>query len=441
MRKTIFILCILFYISLASSTGYTIFFKGRPAGYYYIEHKKGEVFEKALWIDGFSRHYSAGKHNFNDDYSYISTMYFRDNALPEKMQYFSGRFEKRGSNYSLNMPVSEKDIIILNPQLPLYALLQAVNSSSSVFFVPDERIVPVSGSSIAGIEYSIFGNSHSPDSIIWGNYTFRRGQPVNFSNPYSIDYSSLITKEDFRQKPLSKKIRIGSINGELYFNRKEYDKLVIVLPFNYFSDRYSNTVSTRPFTGYQIAQSIDCPVYIFDFAGDKPDSRSIIANIRAMYNYFSRHFSDIVFIGFNAYASVYLLTGIEAPLIAVNPPLIDYHSYTDLMFALYNAENDFIYSSAGIYRRYDPFYPLLKDRDMLNMYSREDILILYSADVLSQRELEALSSSKCPRISIRNVDRRLNSYKMKLSDLRNYKEVPHIHSEIKRYLNKLIEKY
>lgn len=441
MRKTIFILCILSYIFLSASTGYTIFFKGRPAGHYYIERREYEVFEKALWIDGFSRHYSAGKHSFNDNYSYISTMYFRDNALPEKIRYTSGRFTKRGSNYSLNIPVSEKDFIVLNPQLPVYALLQAVNRGSSVFFVPGEKIIHAAGKSIAGIKYSIFGNPHNPDSIIWGNYTFRRGQPVNFSNPYSIDYSSLMTKADFKEKSLSKKIRIGNINGELYFNRKEYDKLVIILPFDYFSDRYSNTVSTRPFTAYQIAQSIECPVYIFDFGVKKPGGRSIINNIRAMHNYFSRHFSDIVFIGFNAYASVFLLTGIDAPLIAVNPPLIDYHSYTEMMFSLYNAENDFIYSTADIYRRYDPFYPLLRGKNMLNMYSKENITILYSADVLSQPELRAVQSSSCRRISIRNVDRRLNSYKMKLRDLRNYKDVPHIHSEIKSYLNKLIEQY
>lgn len=441
MRRVIDSIALLSLIIIfSSSAAYTIYYKGSEAGQYYVDYNYPHIQEKVLWTDGFSKQYTEALHDFYAGYSLKSYSYIRNNALPNTVAYEGNVLNKRIGSIMTRSVMNKPIDMILDMSCPLGAVIYMHNSMDKLIYnITNDNLVKVKHINnqvrfVDGIPVSVFGQEFYPDSIHWSHYRFIKNEYArNVINPFKRDMNTL-SREHFNKKPIQKKIRIGDIVGELSMNGNETD-IAVILPFDMRSDRYGNMYNVKAYTTYQLAQQLNCAVFVFDFLGLRSMAYDELkSQVKGIEQYFSHYFDNVTFIAFNDMCPL-AMEAVNARIIAFNPPLCRYDKYEQIMFSRLNSSNDFIYSSLHSFRQYNVLGNAYRDMDFIEMYNMADnLFIIVSSDVLDAEEMAGLNELDIKYTRISNVDRRLNSYIID-NDLHSYRHAPVINKSIITYIN------
>ena len=294
---------------------------------------------------------------------------------------------------------------------------------------------------IGNLTVKVFTTGIYPDSVLWGSYIFKKQNNYsNIENPYKADYSNIIKKEYFTKKKARKKIRIGNVLGELAFG-KNNNEIVIILPFDYRSDKNGNMPNINAYTTYQIAEKMQKTTFIFDYKGfNKPSINDIEKSLKQIDEYFKKHYKNVSYIAFNDMVPLLVLTINDAKIIGINPPLNNYYDYQEMIFKKLNIYNNYIYTNLYTFIRYNPLDSALKQINFCELYRKSNNLyLIFSKEVMTDDELISARSLNTKGAFINNIDRRLNSYIIK-KDLWSFRKIPRIHSRIINYINTIVNK-
>lgn len=421
---------------LVNAEYYIIYDKSSIAGYYKIDTDQFETHEYALWIDGFSKEYAECSHNEFPDYSYKSYSYYSDNQLPKITEYKSGKLKKDINRISAIYSIERCDIVF-SALLPMYALMQSEKTKINVINAGTGKAALLNGNTLDNINFRIFGNSPYPDSVYFHNYRFIKTDKVlSISNPYSISKNNMLTPSDFVKKANHIKVNAKRFKGEFAYN-KNSNTVVMILPFDQFSNRYGNTPPLiMPYTNYQISEGINVPSFIFEFNEYKePDFEYMKQAVIDAYKYLNMRYENIIVITFGPMLPLFISTGIERPVIAVNPPFEPYEQYAQKLFE--KLKGRYIFSSWEVYSNYDPLMKALCSMDLPKAYRNSDIQYIISKKTMPDGFMK-FKNSKAAYSLINNVDTRLNSYIVN-EDFWSYRKRPRIHSKVIDHINKLID--
>ncbi len=434
MKKYIFIV-LLFPLLIFSTIYYKITSNEKLCGYASINILSDSISEKYLWIDGFSKEYVYAKHTFYNGYKYKSLSYYKNNALPKKIEFSNNKLYRK--NYLYETKIKSDDIysFVYNPFAPLSTIIY-LNKN----YINKKNIIDViTGNAIKNTNFFYCSNNELyPDTIRFYNYLFVKSKKITINNPYNMQVNDF--SEKYKIKKHHRTIKIGSIIGEMGFN-KLYDKIVIILPFDYYSDLYGNTVNSKSYNVLQIAEHIKYPTFIFDFNNyNDLNKKNIKKSIENIYIYFKRRFKKVVLIGFNQMTNVFFYSDINAKIIAFNPPVLKYNLYLKSMFSQLNKYNNYLFSNYNSYKNYDPFYTDLINNNFINEYNKHknNLIIIFSKSVMNKNQLKNSEKIQCKKYYIRNIDRRLNSYIVNY-DLWSFNNNRKIHRKIFDFINKILK--
>lgn len=425
--------------TLIINAEYYIIYNGNDrVGYYRIDEDQMEIREYALWNDGFSSEYSECLHSNFPDYTYKAYSYYSNNQVPKITEYKYNKLKKEISGITCLYQCGNIDAVF-SGVLPVYSLMMAYRGKA-VLNANTARIAKTSLSSIDNIKYSIFGSGFFPDSMYFHNYRFIRTDKIlSISNPYSVRKTRILTPGDFRQKTSHIRVEGKRYLGELAFTKKS-DTVIMILPFDQFSNRYGNIPPhIMPYTTYQIAERLKYPTFIFEFKDYGPIEHAydfMQNGIIEAYKYLNQRYKQIIIMTFGPMLPLFLSTGIERPVIAVNPPAVHYEDYAKSLWG--KLKTGFIFSSFDAYRNYDPLYANLSKTDLSKLYSNGDIYFVISRMTASDEAVRQAKTSGMYSI-INNVDTRLNSYIVN-EDFWSYKTHPYIHSKVIDHLNSISDK-
>ncbi len=154
-----------------------------------------------------------------------------------------------------------------------------------------------------------------------------------------------------------------------------------------------------------------------------------------VYKYLNMRYENIIVMAFGPMLPLFISTGIERPVIAVNPPFEQYEEYSRKVFS--KLLGNYIFSSFDVYRNYDPLNEQLNRMDFKYEYSNSDIYFIISKKAIPEGFFSFKNAQT--RYSLINyVDTRLNSYIVN-EDFWSYRKHPYIHSKVIGHLNKIID--
>ena len=440
MKKFFFLILLSFkFILLISQTNYIIYDSKGIAGYIVLSMTKDSSFERVLMCDGFSREYTVAKHMFGKNYSYQSVSYYADDQMPVRISFENGILTRISAGLKTTFNTHKKDCIIYSGSAPAAGII-----FSDMFNGRYKLINAYSGNELSnGVkDAKVFKKGLYPDSVYTGNYVIRKtDKHIDIENPYYIDYGSFYTKDDFYRKKIRIELSFGSFaRGELSMDQPS-DTVIVILPFSMNYNMYGNMSSQiSPYTALQLAERIDKPVCIteFTFEGRK-DYESLEKSILNINTYFSKRYSEVIYIAFNEFALVLSDLLPYSSMLSINPMLVPAEQFSKTIFERTNRRVQ-IFSNQNKFTEANPIFMKFRDAYPVAVYAshkgKKAYIISYS--VLNESEKRGVAGLSGRVGKIKNIDRRLNNNI--LYDLWSFKKNIQIEDKVIKYINSVLNK-
>ncbi|MGE3063136.1 MAG: hypothetical protein AB7T10_05830 [bacterium] len=443
----LFIFLALSAIYVFPGDNYSIYREGKLIAVSEITADKNSLFERVLWLDGYSKEYTETKTSFGDYLKYSSKTYYENNKIPLIYSLNGTNLEKRLSEKNVSISLLDKtDYIKRNSSIALflYSLtsmkqkLYSFDLDRNTYFYSeyDGKSVKIKDESFRVFKSKNFAFD---SAFIYGLKIIREKNPVPLKNPYSINFSKIYTEDDFTLKKRHILFSFDCFSGELsYDNLKE--SVVVILPFSFSSDYNGNIGgSIKPYTSRQIAEYLTCPVISLQIDLDRESRCELPERINKLEKELKSAYSEIIFIAFNDICIDLCRSKINSKKILINPPLTQLNEWERMMFAKYSAKKEYLFTSFGKFKAFEAMDSSIEVDDLSNLYAKSgDAYLILSRTVMTKEEVSAAERMKNKAYYIKNIDRRLNSYN--IYDLWSFENNIFVNKKVLGFINSLIKK-
>ncbi|MEJ5306885.1 MAG: hypothetical protein WHT27_01115 [candidate division WOR-3 bacterium] len=418
---------------------YTIFKGNKIVGYSNFEINNSLIIERTLFIDGFSKEYNLSKTSIKEN-TFKCFKYYSDMAFPEFIEYNNGILKKTFHDKILKYKIKPYDFFGIENILTV-SYLGGIKKDSVFNFNRNEflSVKRYGNRFIFGVgEYSIFSKDGTIDSLYYFNYKYIKNETtVDIKNPYHIVLNKIFKPESFYKKKNRKFTELKHTKILLSYNDKT-NTVVLITPFTFTSDKFGNISNTIiPFTQLQISENLNLPTLIFEFKNKELDRVEIEKALKEIYDFLKKDFKKVYLLSFN---HIFLYSNIENfdRIILINPPLIDLKIWAEDFYKKISFKNNYLFRSYEKFLKYEMVDTTLTIDEIELLYKkRNDLVFIFSKDILAKEEINKTFDLNGKVFFIKNVDRRLNSYYK--YDLWSYENEIMIDNKIFDFLNVLLK--